>query len=165
MGGTGLLCREGLYHSHIVEWAAFFVPSRAARPRTLPPPQVRAEHCLLRRRVDQQLPVDGHHMLHGPARAASTATGAPWRSAAAAGVVIVRKPAPPALATNAFPNTQAGRCGVTRACYCQHKIRPVDTAEVSLGPERETPADNEAGSVGVIRHTAENEGGHRDECS
>jgi len=56
-------------------------------------------------------------------------------------------------------DTQAGRCGVARACYCQHKTRPVDTAEVSPGPEGETPtAENGTGCVGAIRHTAENEG-------
>jgi len=55
-------------------------------------------------------------------------------------------------------DTQAGRRGVTRACYCQHKTPPVDTAEVSPGPERETPAYNGPGSVGTIGHTAGNEG-------
>ncbi len=55
-------------------------------------------------------------------------------------------------------DTQAGRCGVTRACYCQHKTHPVNTTEVSPGPERETSAENGTGRVGTIRHTAENEG-------
>ncbi len=55
-------------------------------------------------------------------------------------------------------DTQAGRCGVTRACYCQHKTHPVNTVEVSRDPERETPAANGTGSVGAIRHTAGNEG-------
>ncbi len=55
-------------------------------------------------------------------------------------------------------DTQAGRCGVARACCCQHRTRPVDTAEVSPGSERETPADNGPGSVGTIGHTAGNEG-------
>ncbi len=56
-------------------------------------------------------------------------------------------------------DTQAGRCGVARACYCQHKTRPVDTAEVSPGPEGETPtAENGTGCVGAIGHTAGNEG-------
>jgi len=50
---------------------------------------------------------------------------------------------------------RAGWCGVARACYCQHKTRPVDTAEVSPGPER---AENGTGSVGTIGHTACNEG-------
>ncbi len=31
-------------------------------------------------------------------------------------------------------DTQAGRCGVTRAWYCQHKTRPVNTAEPCPGP-------------------------------
>jgi len=55
-------------------------------------------------------------------------------------------------------DTQAGRCGMTRACHCQHKTRPVDTAEVSPGPEREISAENGTGSVGAIGHTAGNEG-------
>ncbi len=52
-------------------------------------------------------------------------------------------------------DTQAGRCGVVRACYCRHKTRPVDTAAVSPGPER---AENGTGIVGAIGHTAGNEG-------
>jgi len=55
-------------------------------------------------------------------------------------------------------DTHAGRCGVARACYCQHKTRPVNTAEVSPGPEWETSADNGPGSVRAIGHTAGNEG-------
>ncbi len=55
-------------------------------------------------------------------------------------------------------DTQAGRCGVARACYCQHKTRSVDTAEVSSGPAREMPAEKDTGRVGAIRHTAGNEG-------
>lgn len=55
-------------------------------------------------------------------------------------------------------DTQAGRCGVARACHCQHKTGPVDTAEVSPGPERETPAANGTGRVRAIGHTAGNEG-------
>ncbi len=51
-------------------------------------------------------------------------------------------------------DTRAGRCGVARAWYCQHKTRPVDTAEVSPGPER---VENGTGSVGTIGHTAGNE--------
>jgi len=51
-----------------------------------------------------------------------------------------------------------GRCGVARACHCQHKTRPVDTAEVSPGPERETLAENGTGSGGAVGHTAGNEG-------
>jgi len=55
-------------------------------------------------------------------------------------------------------DTQAGRCGVARACYCQHKTHPVDTAEACPGPEREISAANGTGSVRAIGHTAGNEG-------
>ncbi len=55
-------------------------------------------------------------------------------------------------------DTQVGRCGVARVCYCQHKTRLVNTAEVSPGPEREIPAKKGTGSVGAIGHTAETEG-------
>jgi len=55
-------------------------------------------------------------------------------------------------------DTQAGRCGAARACYCQHTTHPVNTAEVRSGPEGETPAENGTGSVGAIGHTAGNEG-------
>jgi len=54
-------------------------------------------------------------------------------------------------------DTQAGRRGVSRACYCQHKTHPVDTAEVSPGPEWEIPAENGTGRVGAVGHTAGNE--------
>jgi len=49
-------------------------------------------------------------------------------------------------------------CGGARAWYCQHKTHPVDTAEGSPGPEREQPAANGTGGIGVIGHTAGNEG-------
>jgi len=55
-------------------------------------------------------------------------------------------------------DTQAGRCGLARACHCQHRTRSVNTAEVRPGPERETPVANDTGSVGAIGHTAEDEG-------
>jgi len=55
-------------------------------------------------------------------------------------------------------DTQAGRCGVTRACYCQHKTHSGNTAEVAPGSEREISAANGTGSVGAIGHTAGNEG-------
>jgi len=161
MGGTGLLCaphrrREGLYHSHMVEWAA----SRPVRrglvlchhlwfgPSTL--------FCGAGWTSSSRSTVST--WCTAPARAASAATGAPWRSAAAAGVVIVPKPATPALATNSLPNTQAGGCGVARAWYCQHKTQPVNTAEGSPGPAWVTPAANGSGRVGAIGHTAETEG-------
>ncbi len=55
-------------------------------------------------------------------------------------------------------DTQAGRCGVARACCCQHKTHSGKPAAVSPDPERETPAENGTGSVGAIGHTAGNEG-------
>ncbi len=54
--------------------------------------------------------------------------------------------------------TQAGWCGVARACYCQHKTHSGKPAAVSPGPEREAPAENGTGSVGAVGHTAGNEG-------
>ncbi len=56
-------------------------------------------------------------------------------------------------------DTQACRCGVARACCCQHKTHSGKPAAVSPGSEGETPtAENGTGCVGAIGHTAGNEG-------
>jgi hypothetical protein len=57
-------------------------------------------------------------------------------------------------------DTHAGRTGLARACYCQHKPSPASgtPGEPTPGPECATPEDSGAGSVGPARHTTKTEG-------
>ncbi len=57
-------------------------------------------------------------------------------------------------------DTQAGRYGLARGCYCQHKTSPiVGGAEGQpRGPECSTPEDNDADSAGAARHTTKTQG-------
>lgn len=57
-------------------------------------------------------------------------------------------------------DTHAGRTGLTRACYCQHKTAAIVGAqgEATPGPECATPEDHDTGSVVPARAATSTEG-------
>ena len=56
-------------------------------------------------------------------------------------------------------DTHAGRTGLARACYCQHKPPTGGTqGQPTPGPECEIAEDHDTSSVGPARHTTSTEG-------